>query len=79
MYCIVLHATASQKYNPTAASLATTNGPWATGDVIDLAPRMGAALVDLEQVQVHPTGKTLFVCLMSHLKFVVLKFQVFCT
>jgi len=45
-----------EKYSPESAGLATTNGPWATGDVVDLAPKWGAAMVDLEQVQVHPTG-----------------------
>lgn len=27
------------------------------GDVVELAPKWGAATVDLEQVQVHPTGE----------------------
>lgn len=45
-----------QKYSPAAAALPTTNGPWATGDGIELGTGVGAALVGMEHVQVHPTG-----------------------
>ena len=45
-----------QKYSPAAAELPTTNGPWATGDGIELGSELGAALVGMEHVQVHPTG-----------------------
>ncbi|EFJ49944.1 hypothetical protein VOLCADRAFT_116982 [Volvox carteri f. nagariensis] len=41
---------------PEAADLATTNGPWARGESLSLAAAAGAALVGLEDVQVHPTG-----------------------
>ncbi|GLC76713.1 hypothetical protein PLESTF_001821300 [Pleodorina starrii] len=41
---------------PEAADLATTNGPWARGESLDLAAAAGAALVGLQDVQVHPTG-----------------------
>lgn len=34
----------------------TTNGPWATGDALDLARSIEASFVDLDQVQIHPTG-----------------------
>ena len=34
--------------------LSTTNGPWATGDGLWFVP--SAHLVDMEQVQIHPTG-----------------------
>ncbi|KAF5839785.1 FAD binding domain-containing protein [Dunaliella salina] len=43
-------------HNPTAATLPTTNGPWATGDNLDIAERAGARLIDLSEVQIHPTG-----------------------
>ncbi|KAG2431337.1 hypothetical protein HYH02_013327 [Chlamydomonas schloesseri] len=45
-----------KRYAPQAADLATTNGPWAAGDALQLAEEAGAALVGLEDVQVHPTG-----------------------
>ncbi|KAL6745881.1 FAD binding domain-containing protein [Haematococcus lacustris] len=41
---------------PPAADLATTNGPWAQGEGLAVAQRVGAALVDLTEVQIHPTG-----------------------
>ncbi|GBF99540.1 hypothetical protein Rsub_12346 [Raphidocelis subcapitata] len=44
------------RYCPDAAGLPTTNGPWATGDAVPLAEALGAGLVDMERVQVHPTG-----------------------
>ncbi|PSC72118.1 tobamovirus multiplication 1-like [Micractinium conductrix] len=43
-------------YAPQTAELPTTNGPWAQGEGLELAARAGAALMQLEQVQVHPTG-----------------------
>jgi succinate dehydrogenase/fumarate reductase flavoprotein subunit len=41
-----------QKYCPATADLPTTNGPWATGDGIELGTGLGAALVGMEHVQV---------------------------
>jgi hypothetical protein len=41
-----------QEYCPEAADLPTTNGPWATGDGIQLGTGLGAALVGMEHVQV---------------------------
>ncbi|ETW07889.1 hypothetical protein, variant [Aphanomyces invadans] len=41
---------------PGMESFATTNGPWATGDGLELATALGAALVDTDKVQLHPTG-----------------------
>jgi flavocytochrome c len=38
------------------SSLPTTNGPWATGDGIKIGRRLGVDLIDLDKVQVHPTG-----------------------
>ncbi|CBH15369.1 NADH-dependent fumarate reductase [Trypanosoma equiperdum] len=44
------------KYAPHLASFPTTNGPWATGDGVKLATSVGAKLVDMDKVQLHPTG-----------------------
>jgi succinate dehydrogenase/fumarate reductase flavoprotein subunit len=38
------------QYAPHLAHLATTNGPWATGDGVKLGMKIGALLVDLDQV-----------------------------
>ncbi len=42
-------------YNPDLANAVTTNHPGATGDGIALATAVGAATVDMEQIQLHPT------------------------
>ncbi|KAK9810002.1 hypothetical protein WJX72_003197 [[Myrmecia] bisecta] len=44
------------KYCPTAAEFGTTNGPMATGDGVVFGHEAGARLVDMDKVQVHPTG-----------------------
>ncbi|HIY92158.1 flavocytochrome c [Companilactobacillus sp. HBUAS56275] len=44
-----------KKYRADLTSLKTTNQPGATGDGIKLAQKVGAKLVDMDQVQVHPT------------------------
>ena len=41
---------------PDLYPLPTTNGPWATGDGMKMAMAIGAGTVDMEHVQVHPTG-----------------------
>jgi len=41
---------------PALAHLPTTNGPWATGDGLDLAEEGGGAVVDGDCVQLHPTA-----------------------
>ena len=43
------------KYRPDLKGYKTTNQPGATGDGIALAEAVGAKLVDMDQVQVHPT------------------------
>ena len=43
------------QYRSDLLDLRTTNQPGATGDGIKLAQKLGAQLVDMEQVQVHPT------------------------
>jgi len=44
------------KYRPDLLHLPTTNGEHCTGDAIKMGEAMGARSVDLEWVQVHPTG-----------------------
>lgn len=44
------------KYREEIKDFATTNHPGATGDGIILAENLGAALTDIEQIQIHPTG-----------------------
>lgn len=43
------------KYRSDLLNLRTTNQPGATGDGVKLAQKVGAKLVDMDQVQVHPT------------------------
>jgi fumarate reductase (cytochrome) len=43
------------KYRPEYAGFSSTNQPGATGDGLDLAADFGAKLVDMEQIQIHPT------------------------
>ena len=44
------------KYVPKLSKLPTTNGAWATGDIIKATAADGLSLVDMDQVQIHPTG-----------------------
>merc|ERR1711862_825267 len=44
------------KYRPDLAHLPTTNGEHCTGDGLKMSMAIGAECVDLEWVQVHPTG-----------------------
>lgn len=43
------------QYNPSLAGAVTTNHAGATGDGITMAEAVGAATVDMEQIQLHPT------------------------
>lgn len=45
-----------KKYRPDVLHLPTTNGDHSTGDGIKLSLAIGGHAVDLEKVQVHPTG-----------------------
>lgn len=45
-----------KKYRPEYYELPTTNGDHCTGDGQKLALEIGASAIDLEKVQVHPTG-----------------------
>jgi len=44
------------KYRPDLAHLPTTNGEHCTGDGLKMSMAVGADTIDLEWVQVHPTG-----------------------
>jgi flavocytochrome c len=46
------------KVAPDLINLGSTNAPTTTGDGITLATAVGAATVDLDMIQVHPTGFT---------------------
>mmetsp|Transcript_4836 Transcript_4836/g.13537 ORF Transcript_4836/g.13537 Transcript_4836/m.13537 type:complete len:610 (+) Transcript_4836:55-1884(+) len=43
-------------YRPDVLPLATTNGDHCTGDGMKMGQKVGANLVDMKMVQVHPTG-----------------------
>jgi len=45
-----------EKYVPSLASLPTTNGVWATGDIIKATSGANLSLIHMNKVQVHPTG-----------------------
>ncbi|CAC9543617.1 putative NADH-dependent fumarate reductase [Leishmania infantum JPCM5] len=45
-----------QQYAPQLSSFPTTNGVWATGDGVKMASKLGVTLVDMDKVQLHPTG-----------------------
>ena len=42
-------------FNPSLANAVTTNHPGAQGDGIKMAEAVGAATVDMDQIQLHPT------------------------
>lgn len=44
------------KHRPDLADFPTTLGPQTTGDGVKLARDLGAGLVDMDRVQLHPTG-----------------------
>ena len=44
------------KYRPDLAKFSTTNGPHCTGDGLKMTEKVGGELVDMEWIQVHPTG-----------------------
>ena len=45
-----------QKYRPDICHLPTTNGNHCSGDGLKMATSVGGDLVDMEWVQIHPTG-----------------------
>ncbi len=44
------------QYRPDLLHLPTTNGEHCTGDAIKMGEKIGGLSIDLEWVQVHPTG-----------------------
>jgi len=44
------------QYRPDLMHLPTTNGDWSTGDGLKMVRHIGGNTVDMEKVQVHPTG-----------------------
>ena len=44
------------RYRPELLKMATTAGPFSTGDGVALATALGAGTVDMDKVQIHPTG-----------------------
>ncbi len=46
------------KYQPSLEGFVTTNSTGITGDGIDMAVAIGAATVDMEQIQIHPSVYT---------------------
>jgi len=45
-----------KKYRPDLGHFSTTNGKWATGDGHILADNIGAKLIEMDHIQVHPTS-----------------------
>ncbi|KAL7531486.1 hypothetical protein ACHAXR_005392, partial [Thalassiosira sp. AJA248-18] len=50
------HGSYLEKYRPELMKMPATAGEFSTGDGITLGASVGAGLVDMEKVQVHPTG-----------------------
>lgn len=44
------------QYRPELLEMPATAGPYSTGDGVALATAAGAGLVDMDKVQIHPTG-----------------------
>jgi succinate dehydrogenase/fumarate reductase flavoprotein subunit len=44
------------RHRPDLLVYPTTNGEWATGDGMKMAMAIGAGSVDMDRVQIHPTG-----------------------
>lgn len=45
-----------KKYKKEIIDLPSTNGPQTTGDGVKIAEKISAQLVDMDKVQIHPTG-----------------------
>eukprot|EP00759_Apiculatamorpha_spiralis_P017222 PhF_6_TR23304/c1_g1_i1/m.32886 len=45
-----------KEFAPQLVGTATTNGPWTTGDGVKMGREIGARLVDMDKIQLHPTG-----------------------
>eukprot|EP00760_Papus_ankaliazontas_P001438 PhM_4_TR10474/c0_g1_i3/m.69464 len=45
-----------KEFTPQLVGIPTTNGDFATGDGMKMAREIGASLIDMDKVQLHPTG-----------------------
>ncbi|GBG33225.1 NADH-cytochrome b5 reductase-like protein [Hondaea fermentalgiana] len=45
-----------KQHRPDLEGIPTTNGPFATGDGVRMGVALGANLIDMDKVQLHPTG-----------------------
>eukprot|EP00127_Corallochytrium_limacisporum_P000621 Clim_evm20s22 gene=Clim_evmTU20s22 len=45
-----------KEFAPHTVKMSTTNGDFASGDGVKMARKLGVSLVNMENVQVHPTG-----------------------
>ena len=45
-----------QQYRPDLVGVPTTNGSFANGDGIKFGKELGASLIDMDKVQLHPTA-----------------------
>jgi flavocytochrome c len=45
-----------KKFRPDLMHLPTTNGDWSTGDGLKMVAAIGGNQIDMDKVQVHPTG-----------------------
>lgn len=50
------HGSLLEQYRPELLHMAATAGSFSTGDGVRLAQRIGAGTIDMEKVQIHPTG-----------------------
>jgi flavocytochrome c len=45
-----------KKYRPDLENYPTTNGEWALGEGIQISSKIGADLIDMDKIQIHPTA-----------------------
>lgn len=45
-----------KKYRPDLENYPTTNGEWALGEGIHISSKIGADLIDMDKIQIHPTA-----------------------
>ncbi|KPA74284.1 flavoprotein subunit-like protein [Leptomonas pyrrhocoris] len=57
------------RFAPQLTKFATTNAEHATGDGIKIGEQIGAGLVDMDRIQVHPSGLVDPKCPDNHVKF----------
>jgi succinate dehydrogenase/fumarate reductase flavoprotein subunit len=50
------HGSYLEKYRPEFMNMPATAGLFSTGDGVALATKLGAGIIDMKKVQIHPTG-----------------------